>query len=94
MNTINTETLMDFLSTYCDVNGLGPDWQGKLRTTLENLKDQSVSDEFKEQLKLAISDNTVAADTLENETGWEFDSDEDKIKWFSELWVHLYGNDF
>jgi len=93
MNTNNTEILMDFLSTYCDVNGLGRDWQGKLRTTLENLKDPSVSEQFKQQLKLAISDNSVSANTLENETGWEFDSEEEKIAWFSELWTHLYGTD-
>jgi len=75
----NTAVLMKFLLLYCHVNVLGPDWQGDLKRSLENLNDQTISDEFKHQLRQAITDNTVSAEELEFGTGWDLESEDEKM---------------
>jgi len=87
------DVLLRYLSEYCDVNALGPDWQGLLKQTLETTKDRTSSLEFKKQLKASIVDHQLTLLEFERATGWGLDTEAELIQWLIELWGKLYEDD-
>lgn len=93
MGSTDNKELLRYLGAYCDVNALGPDWEGKLRRDLENSKIPEVSIQFKQQLLRAIRLNTVSNAEIEFATSWDFDTEEEKRGWLVDLWTKLYDSD-
>lgn len=93
MKKTDNSVLNKYFLTYCHVNALGPDWQGELRRTLENLRDQNISKKFKFQLAQAITNDTISAEEIEYETGLDLETEDEKIAWLTNLWRHLYDTE-
>lgn len=82
--------LVHYLSAYCDVNALGPNWQSELRRTLETTKDKERANAFKGQLLRSINENGMTLQEFESATSQDFDDQGELRSWLIELWTSLY----
>jgi len=93
MKIQKNEALMSYLRPYCHVNALGHDWQGVLKRDLENCKDEVLAQSVKKEMLEAIYNNGVGLSEMENNTGWDFESEKELVDWFANLWAHIYDED-
>ncbi|MBZ0118129.1 MAG: hypothetical protein K8H88_14100 [Sandaracinaceae bacterium] len=71
---------------YCDVNGLGKDWEQRFADSYYKLTKPGTQRLFKIGFALAASGQRLTAKEYEIATGWSFDTDEEYREHLRRLW--------
>lgn len=93
MTTVDTDptrTFARFVSSYCDVNALGPNWREQLAKDVHGVTVPEVERAFKMGLADAMQGRGLTQREYKKLTGWEFPSEAAFHQHLRELWDAVY----